>query len=424
MSANQYHINSNDEAKECTATVRACRFGPLDGPNHFNDLAEAQAEAERRTEANEGGTFKNTVKKAKKEKVAKIDPTVNAPLTGHMTISELNRVAKETDDQKILIEAVQRGSTRIRGSVLENTNLEKDVLRELYKTAKEGPAGDNEKKTITEKPNYPIEDLKPDELRNVIKKNNWGAKSDKFYEHDSINDEKAIAANSALKNNVNGVSKMVFNKNNQMTNETRKAIVDQSPALIAQAADKGFYKPSIIRKFDDNQFQGQLYANGSKTKNKELLDEFATEIIRRDMNHSWEQITRNENLSAATINKIAISGKMGEQVASLHHHPNTSDDTKLAIESLYPHTASYGKAERATGTRNVLEAQKALTVKSDNSHSTKGWSRRKVQVNKEKVAEYGLSDEDVRILFTYGHNAGGHYNSETGTFVGNTDSSG
>lgn len=444
MATTKYHINSNDEAKVCTATVRACRFGALDGPNHFDNLNDAQKEAEKRAEANEGGTFANTVKKTKKNgtknnvdengvKVKKIsaaqkakeEALAKAPLTGHMTVSELNREAKTTTDQKVLLEAVRNGSPRVRGSVLENTHLEAEVLRELYKTTSNDQAGEKERNYIAGKLNYPIEDLTPQEIFNELRKQGYGGgRNDKIYADNSINDEKADAIVKASGQNNRGISEIAFNKNNQITDEKRNELIDSSPIIVVSAIEKGLREPKVIDKFTDKEMENLVYSGTSRVKDPELLDEIANQMIKRDYTHGWDRITSRPQLPSKTINKLIVSGKLKDSVSELHHHPNTSDDTKKAIEDIYPHMASYGKAERATGTRSVFEAQKALTIEASESGTLTGWHTKKVQVDKEKVKEYGLTDKDVQTLFSYGHNVGGHYDPETGVFTGKTDSSG
>lgn len=55
----KFHINGNSEAKPCTATKRACRFGAED---HFDSAKDAIAEAERRVREETGESTVSTLK--------------------------------------------------------------------------------------------------------------------------------------------------------------------------------------------------------------------------------------------------------------------------------------------------------------------------------------------------------------------------
>lgn len=424
----KFHINSNDEAKECTATVRACRFGPADGENHFDTLQEAQAEAEKRVESNEGGVFaKKIVKKEKKQKQAKNTP--DAPLTGHMTISELNKLAKVSEDQKVLVEAVQRNSPRIRGSVLTNEHVGVEVLRELYKTSADNAEGKAERKTITQNRNYPVEDLTADELyANIKKLVQSPIYAQKFYTADNIDDEKAEKIYSASPKSLSNLSEMVFNTNNQLSKPMRKKIIDSSSNLKLEAIEKGWYKADVVERFTDGELTNAVYLH--KTQNPALLNAFTDNMIKRDFKTGWTQLSNNKDLPAESIDKIVKSGVIKQHTDELHHHKNISPETKKEIEKQSPRAAIFGKAERATGTKDVFEAQKAL-VKKDTSQKTEqgglnnnSWRTTKVQLDKDKIEKAGLTKQEVQTLFSYGYNAGGYYNEETGIFSGTIDSSG
>lgn len=67
----KFHVNGNNEAKTCTATKRACRFGSED---HFDNAKDAMAEAERRVRVETGESTVSTLK--------------NSPAKSHMNLVE------------------------------------------------------------------------------------------------------------------------------------------------------------------------------------------------------------------------------------------------------------------------------------------------------------------------------------------------
>lgn len=81
----KYHINGNSEAKPCTATKRACRFGSED---HFDSAKDAMAEAERRVQKETGESTVSTVR--------------NTEAKSHMNLTERRiRFPKETDKESV-----------------------------------------------------------------------------------------------------------------------------------------------------------------------------------------------------------------------------------------------------------------------------------------------------------------------------------
>jgi hypothetical protein len=81
----KFHVNGNSEAKPCTATKRACRFGSED---HFDSAKDAMAEAERRVREDTGESTVATLR--------------NTPSESHMNLIERRiRFPKVVDSESI-----------------------------------------------------------------------------------------------------------------------------------------------------------------------------------------------------------------------------------------------------------------------------------------------------------------------------------
>lgn len=74
------HINDNGEVKPCSASVKECQFGNGDGSNHFETVAEAEAEVQRRHNEEYGEVATHT-KEARREREEYAPRVVDNALT-------------------------------------------------------------------------------------------------------------------------------------------------------------------------------------------------------------------------------------------------------------------------------------------------------------------------------------------------------
>lgn len=397
----KYHVNDKGEPGVCNA-VHKCRFNASE-EEHYDTPQEARA-----------GYEKKMVEEIVPEGINK---------STKLSASKLNKVAKFTDDQEILLDAAQRGSSRVRASVLSNHNSGGEVLRELYKTS---TPNSEEAKAIVKHKNYPVEDLTTGQIIPVMRQY-WagGTERTKIAADDSINDEKSARISEFVKGDIKVLSAMAFNENNQISKNQRTKMIDSNKPLIAEAVNRGFYSPENVSRLDDNTLRNQLYYNFENLKDQKVIDAYVDEAIDRSSDVSnWEKIRKNPQLSSRTINKIVSSGAAGSSVEGFYYHKNTSPTTKAELQEAFPRLASIGKAQRATGKDSIKDIKDDLIVKSETKNIGTSYYADRIQLDKDKLSKYGLNKNDVEALFSGGYNAGAVYNPETGEFTGKTDSSG
>jgi len=402
--ATKYHVNDKGEPGICNA-VHKCRFNASE-EEHYDTAQEARAGYE-------------------KKMVEEIVPE-GVKNAGKLSASKLNKVAKFTDDQTILLDAAQRGSSRVRASVVSNHNTGPEALRELYKTS---TPNSEESKSILKHKNYPVEDLTKHQILPVMRQYFAGAEERvRIAGDDSIDDEKASVIQKLSAREIKTLSALAFNMNNKLSDEKRDEVINSEPYLITEAINKGYYGTDSLKKLNDNELQAQVYTRFPHLSNKKVIDGYVDEMIQRSPelpNSNWDKVVQNKNLPSKTIEKIVRSGAAGNSVEQFYYHKNTNEKIKQELEGAFPRVASIGKMQRATGTTSVAELKSELKQKEvvSNKLGTSYYAEQ-VQLDKQKIDKHGFTKSDVEALFGGGYNAGATYNPETGVFVGKIDSSG
>ena len=133
------------------------------------------------------------------------------------------------------------------------------------------------------------------------------------------------------------------------------------------------------------------------------------------------RIVANEHTPADALNRFAGNPRV-DQVA-LYNHPNLEVGTKNALAAADDSVRSHLRVKSALRGRDQGELIKELTVSGGSTSNGRGWHRTRIQLDREKIAAYGLEDEDVNRLMG-GDGRFYRYNGETGVFSGELDSSG
>lgn len=133
------------------------------------------------------------------------------------------------------------------------------------------------------------------------------------------------------------------------------------------------------------------------------------------------RILANEHTPAEALNHFAGNPRV-DQVA-LYNHPNLEVGTRNVLAVADDSVRSHLRIEKAQAGRSRAELQQELKLSGGSTSTQTGYHQTDIQLDRAKIADYGLSKEDVEKLMG-GQSHFYSYNPDTGRYSGSMDSSG
>ena len=379
MSKGAYHTNDEGKTLPCDNPDN-CPFGAYDTPG------EAQ--------------------KAYETKMSEQSiPTVSKKTGTKVKQTELNNIAKTSDNPDELDRAIELGSNRVLSNLAKNPNVTgEQLLRIMDKTddiyVKRAAFNNN---------NYPLDKLSVEELRKrPYKVLEATAESDNL---DDTMAEKLI--------NITNPRGIFENHNNKLTAEKITELTKNykyfSNIYRFVKDNPKFDLKKVISEVSDSDL-GSICRNATNPEDIRIVYKEA-ELRGSIDNTSYSYILYNKNTPSDVIDKISedeIRMKNPDIGLAIYRNPNASDDAK----------------EKALKSSDVAVSMKKLDELSDSGkldeifdNATSGWRGRQqgYNFNTDKVKEFGLNGKDIDTLVRHrfgNYLFGTSYNEKTGEYTG------
>lgn len=146
------------------------------------------------------------------------------------------------------------------------------------------------------------------------------------------------------------------------------------------------------------------------------VDEFG-----REGREVAERILKNEHTPAEALDRFVGNERVDQ--SALYTHPNVSPEAKQILEETQPSVQSHLRIKRAIGDSTQADLVHELRVSGGSTSTRTGYHSTHMQFDREKVAAAGLTGDDMNRLLG-GGNGFYNYNPDTGVFSGSMDSSG
>lgn len=357
----------------------------------------------------------------------------NAPLG----MRELNEEAKATSDEKVLMDAAERGSVRVLTSLSKNKNATGESLAKAAERAED--LGDRAlRRKIQEHGNFPVEKLTAKEYAESLTENNYKERGLSPHATDAHFDAVNAHASNSVRSDV--MKAMAMNKENKLSQEKVNEYVEgsSSPRVIAEALASGRY--SLSGRAD----KVSSYSLSLLSRNKELSQEnvavVAYELGKRSLmdNGSKERGVINDGLVSVASNPNADDDTKTSAVklyspegpsysaTQLHSDESLPREAKLELEKKVPSLKVKGDFERKGEAAGLNPTQlRSFIVESRNdSVLGRSYTQTTMKLNMERVKQLGITREE--LLYAVGasnHNAGSSLDLERGVYSGKTDSS-
>lgn len=391
------HISEDGQVRNCNAkTPESCTAR---GPNgekaeHFDSPVEAKQRSEELQEEKYGAF--NTVQKK--------------PSNKKYTQSELNTIAKDTDNPELIDKAINEGGKRVHNSLAKNNNISTEQINQLRKMY---PNGEMDKTLRTNK-NYPISELSRKEIARIDDKDlvKQTAKND-------INDETAEIVASLYK--PWATLELIKNPNNQLSS-------DMVNKLVAKDISKNYSyaknNPKLnLNKILEPKTPEQLDRLVSNASDPVFIRAIHNKINEKNPNADQGYIANSTATPSDILDSIAQKPQIRNENSALGYYvysnPNTSETTKKYLSENSPIVKSISKFDEleANGELNKLYG----TPPANKTYKGTGTS---YYFNPEEVKKAGLTGKDIDNFIRYkkkNYLFGASYDEETGTYFGYSD---
>lgn len=402
------HTSRNGQIVECHAPPGKC---PLGG-DHYDSVTEAEAALEEK--------MSDSMFSPGDSAREKVDPS-------KMKMSELNQAVKDTTDSAILDEGVSRGSNRTHKNLLKNDAVTSEQLKELRDKSEDSEV----RKLALHHKNYAASNMTVDEFAEVATKQNvgYGGIKKSVLDDDSVDDERLEAyVNYSQKMRGSArVDAALSNPNNKLSDQTVAKYAARGWGETQAASSAGRLNADQVESLPDNSI---YWGNVDRESSPEALEGYTRWSVREHKPGAYwdkgEQIAHrvaaNPNTSAESLEKLGNAGLASRDV---YAHPNTSENVKKRLRENDPEVARTARIMDLEKKHGNLREQLVVSSNVSRPYNGAPYSTTTIKLDKDKVKEYNLSREEVNdILGARGYNVRAGYNPESGTFVGEVDSSG
>lgn len=404
----KFHINGKGEVLPCVASVRDCDFG--DQEDHYTTKIEAR-------KAYESQMAQNVIPDSENK--------ANTPLR------ELNALAKITNDPEVIEEAIERGSDRTLRNLARNDNFyDAERLVRAYDNA----TTDETKAALVKNINFPVSKMSGEEyLAKASSAKTIRQISREMSRSNEVNDThaKTLEGGKAFMLEL----AILRNKDNQLTTDGVANLAHNSMFHLEAAIESGRYPANNIKELP-REFINHGFV--SKVKDPKYIKGFTdwavvnTENKDSDITVSstFNAIANNPNTGARELDTVSrfqsddISGRSA--LLAIYHHPNTDAETRDYVFSKnVPEINRTAKLEKLDKVIPGGVYNEVFVSEKTNKTSFGNIKQTVIQLDKDKVNRLRLDDQEVVTLMGRNNwNGGARYDSETGVFVGEVDTTG
>lgn len=247
---------------------------------------------------------------------------------------------------------------------------------------------------------------------------------------DSIDDAKAEALVKARPNDITPRAEMLVNKNNKISDRTRQDLALHDRNTWMRTIRAGILPKETFHSMDAVKL-GNVSTFVEDETDADVVHEYTKAALEKDSYLSVADYANNKNVKSETLDLLVDNDSAGAGSRELlYQHPNLSNKSRQKLVESSPRLQSLDKL-RAFGQEDgrnlsVDQVRDALIVDDQKTGENRNGTFKEFtkQLDKKKVNDIGLSNDDVVNIYGYGYNAGAVYNSETGVFKGRIDSSG
>lgn len=395
------HTSRNGENVPCFAPPGEC---PLGGP-HYETMDQADsALAERMDDS----LFAPGAAVA-----PKTDPST-------MKLSELSQAVKDSNEPEVLDAGIERGSNRTHKNMLKNQNVSADQLKAL----REKSDSDEIRKGALHHKNFAVENMTSDEFAQVAlndERGGWSTGPKARITDNAVDDEKlaAYVAEAERRKRHPNVNQALANPNNKLSSEAVYEHASKSWTTSGDAVRSGRLSSEQI----ENLPEGTVYwGDVDRSTDSKALDGYGSWAVKHQDDYVAGRVARNENTSTETLDRLGNDGLAAREV---YANPNASDSVRSKIRENNPEVSRMARIMDLEREHGPMKDQIVTDSRVSRPYSGAPYSTTVVKLDKEKIAKYNLSPEEVReVMGSRGYNAGSTYNAADGTFVGKVDSSG
>lgn len=429
----KYHIKDDGMPGKCSAATSESCPKTQAGDGFHGTLEEANNESQSRFE-HEFGEAPYAHQKAL--------PKDYSGLGGR----ELQKLAKDTEDSELQSEIARRGSDSAKKNLARNPHASSGALTEAYNST------DNEAVKIELASNL-FADLNKLEPKHVgaalwshreagIKMKAGQTKADRqnaakklegAMGSDWMNDatlnayqEAAAAGRTDLRFRPKvPIGAALGNPKNKVTEDFAIAAVREDQSYGREVIESGKVSPERIGELPSNAVNLSGNVSGAH------LSAAAEHISRGgwegegDTNKYYQanliakQIAQNERSPREALEPLV--GRYAADQLALYQSKNLSPESKAKIAANDSSTQSYLRVQAAVGKgRTEKDLKEEITIGGSSNSTPRGYHTSHFQLDRDKIASYGLRDEDVERIM----GGGGlyRYNPDTGVFGGSYDS--
>lgn len=398
----KYHTNKAGVVAKCQATIRACRFG---GDEAHHSTAEEAREAYEKS-------MESKVLVGSTKKVYGIEPDQKPKRKA----SELNALAKSTDKIEDFREIVQYGSERALKNISVNPKATDEVLAAAYDLSEDTDT----KKALMLHANYPVSKLSGNEFISKLGKLDT-KQALTLASSPGVNDEHYLAVRKTNSGKAITAAFAMLQSNNDLS---QKLVISQAEShqnLLSQAIKGSKYPANRISKLDTK----LISSNDAGRAKSPYLEGYADWSVKNKSDDIANAVASNPNADDAVLRRLSTRGLAFERV---YTHPKASEETRsLAVKnSTSQDTAAIVKID--TLNRAIPGGLKKSIVddsqrKNLSRINNRGYTETVTHLDKNKVKQYGLNEQDIKYLFkAKNFNAGFSYDEAEGTVTGRVDS--
>lgn len=431
----RWHINKNGSVGVCRAE-KTCPFGDM-VTDHYSTAREAATAYEKKQKTQVAAS----VSKPSAPASPSSPPAVGVPQVAP-GLRELNKLARESSEGAVLLDAAQRGSERVLTTLVQN----KHTPGEALEVVAERTTNPRLATAVKRMPAYPVASLSGEEFLDTLTHENALAR----YKSPEVRDEHLKAVKKALDSNpssmtpghrviphgMGGVNMMLSNPANKVTAEGARKVTGGDPAYLDRLAQGNRLSGKQVAALSTHRLSRLPL---STLPEGETLTAVSQELGKRwqpqgpeagEQGSMLSQLAKNKALPPEEVTRLAhlperaSRDRWGFTSESLHDHPQATPETRKHLVATSEHLARRERvaalAEPAGGRLALL---KALTKSSSVEILGRAWTKTTYKLDPTKVEEAGLAPEDMPYLTRGMFNGSTNYNPTTYTLTGEIDSS-
>lgn len=367
---------------------------------------------------------------------------------------ELQKLAKDTEDEALQLEIARRGSSAARKNLARNVKATPEALQATYEATDDDAVrkelasnlhSDLSKMSkadaaygMNEAANRSLDEKDRGLRKLYAERAQANAKAD-WVDDSTVEELRSLHEAGARSRRVNAfnnplVNAAMGNDKNKISEPVALDFAKQSRMNAAIAIGAGRISQIRLGKIPAG------FVDSSRVKDPGMLDDLAkvsargewdkpeirpygeeTDKYGYDSRQIVNQIIDNPNTSAATLDRLADNPRAKTSTAKLYRHPNATPETKRKLEESSPLAYSYSKIHKTLNGRTPDELRAELIVAGSETSTQRGYHRTELVLDRAKIEAYGFTRFDVENVMG-GDGSSYRYDPETGRYSGGYDS--